>query len=133
MPGQSVLIVEDDLGSAQTFEAMLIAHGHTVRVARDAETGLHEVERDMPAVALVDLHLPLADGVEFVRRVRSRSAGRRVPVALMTGDYFIDERVTDELAGLGVPLHFKPLWEEDVLQIVESLLRRCENCQGAGE
>jgi two-component system OmpR family response regulator len=133
MLGQSILIVEDDPGSAQAFEAMLTVHGHTVRIAGDAETGLREIDRDMPSVALVDLHLPLADGVEFLRRLRSHIAGGLLPVALMTGDYFIDDRVTDELKALGVPLHFKPLWEEDVLQIVESLARRRGNCQASGK
>lgn len=133
MSGQSILIVEDDAGSAQTFEAMLTAHGHTVRIVGDAETALQEVDRDMPAVALVDLHLPLADGVEFVRQLQSRGTLSSLPVALMTGDYLIDDRVTDELQVLGVPLHFKPLWAEDVLQIVGSLLARCENCPAAAK
>jgi DNA-binding response OmpR family regulator len=126
MSGQSVLIVEDDPGSAQAFEAMLTVHGHTVRIARDAETGLQEIDRDMPSIALVDLHLPLADGVEFLRRLRSHVRGVRLPAALMTGDYLVDDRVTDELQALGVSLYFKPLWEEDVLQIVESLV----SCRG---
>jgi CheY-like chemotaxis protein len=133
MSGQSILIVEDDAGSAQTFEAMLTAHGHTVRIVGNAETALQEVDRDMPAVALVDLHLPLADGVEFVRQLRSRGTLQRLPVVLMTGDYLIDDRVTDELHALGIPLHFKPLWEDDVLQIVESLLPRREICPAAAK
>jgi CheY-like chemotaxis protein len=131
MSSQSILIVEDDPGSAQTFEAILTALGHTVRVVSDAETALQEVERDRPAVALVDLHLPLADGIEFLRRLRSRGTLARLPVALMTGDYLIDDRVTDELQALGVPLYFKPLWEADVVQVVESLVARCENCPAA--
>jgi CheY-like chemotaxis protein len=133
MSGQSILIVEDDPGSAQTFEAILTAHGHTVRVVSDAETALQEVERDMPAAALVDFHLPLADGVELLRRLRSRGTLARLPVALMTGDYLIDDRVTDELLALGVPLHFKPLWAEDVLQMVESLLAGREKCPAAAK
>jgi CheY-like chemotaxis protein len=133
MSGQSILVVEDDPGSAQTFADMLTAHGHTVRVVSDAEAALQEVDRDMPAVALVDLHLPLADGVEFVRQLRSRGTLPSLPVALMTGDYLIDDRVTDELKALGIPLHFKPLWEEDVLKVVESLLQRRENCPAAAK
>jgi hypothetical protein len=40
----------------------------------------------------------------------------------MTGDYLVDDRVTGELVSLGVPLYFKPLWEEDLVAIVERLL-----------
>lgn len=131
MSGQSILIVEDDPGSAMAFEAMLTSQGYTVRVVGDTETGWHEIDRDMPTIALVDLHLPLADGVEFLQRLRSRGILARLPVALMTGDYLIDDRVIDELQALGISLHFKPLWEEDVLQIVQSLLTRRENCPAA--
>jgi DNA-binding response OmpR family regulator len=128
MPRYSILIVEDDPDSARSFETMLRAHGHTVRTAGDAEAGLREIQREAPDVALVDLHLPLADGVEFVRQLLGRRDGSPVPVALMTGDYLVDDRVTDELHALGVPLHFKPLWEEDVLAIVAKLAGQHANC-----
>jgi two-component system, OmpR family, alkaline phosphatase synthesis response regulator PhoP len=128
MSGQSILIVEDDAGSAHAFQAMLAVRGHRVRVVGDAEAALQEAEREAPEIALVDLHLPLADGVDFVRRVRSRARLGSMAMALVTGDYFIDDAVTDDLQRLGVPLYFKPLWEEDVVRIVETLvLRRREN------
>ena len=124
MPRYSILIVEDDHDSARSFETMLRAHGHTVRTAADAETGLREIHREAPDVALVDLHLPLADGVVLVRQMRREVDGSSLAVALMTGDYLVDDQVTGELHALGVPLHFKPLWEEDVLAIVAALARQ---------
>lgn len=133
MPGYSILIVEDDRESARSFETMLRAHGHTVRTAADAETGLLEIEREQPDVALVDLHLPLADGVEFLRSLRARAGRSSLPVALMTGDYLLDDRITDEVRALGVTLHFKPLWEEDVLRIVAALAGQRENYPVAAE
>ena len=133
MSGQVILIVEDDALSAHAFQTMLTARGHRVRVVSDAEAGLREVEREMPTIALVDLHLPLADGVTFARRVRSRATLGQLQMALVTGDYFVDDRVTEELQALGVPLHFKPLWEEDVVEIVESLACRRENCPMAAK
>jgi DNA-binding response OmpR family regulator len=133
MSRYSILIVEDDRDSARSFETMLRAHGHTVRTARNAEAALVEVARERPDIALVDLHLPLADGVEFLRRLRSREACAPLPVALMTGDYLVDDRVTSELQRLGAPLHFKPLWEEDVLDIVASLARQQGICPAPAE
>jgi DNA-binding response OmpR family regulator len=121
MPRYSILIVEDDRDSARSFETMLRSHGHTVRTAGDAEAGLREIQQEPPDVALVDLHLPLADGVELIRQLRRKVDGSAVAVALMTGDYLVDDQVTDELSALGVPVHFKPLWEEDVLAIVAAL------------
>jgi DNA-binding response OmpR family regulator len=68
--GRSILIVEDDPGSAEGFVPILASCGYEVRVAPDAETGFLEIERRMPAMLLVDLHLPAISGVDFLRQIR---------------------------------------------------------------
>jgi DNA-binding response OmpR family regulator len=119
---RSILIVEDDPGAVEIFEQILTLHGYGVRVARDAESGLMEIQRDAPAVVLLDLHLPTADGLEFLRQLRASAPHARMPTAVMTGDYFLDEDVARELGTLGAKLYFKPLWEEDLLRLVHELL-----------
>jgi two-component system response regulator MprA len=114
--------VEDDPGAVETFEQMLTMNGYRVRLASDVASGLTEVEREAPAAVLLDLHLPMADGVEFLRQVRARAPRVRMPIAVVTGDYFVDEQVVDELQTLGARIHFKPLWEDDLLQLIHDLL-----------
>jgi len=126
MPGRSILIVEDDAGSADVFVSILTEYGCEVRVAADADAAWREIERRPPAALLVDLHLPTGDGTEFVRRLRA-SRYANVPAALMTADYLVDDRVTETLRALDVRLYFKPLWEEDLVGIMSTLLL------GAGE
>lgn len=118
----TVLIVDDDLGAAEAFGPMLKPYGYHVVVATDAESGLVEVERRRPAAIVVDLHLPTIDGVEFLRRLRSSSRHVDVPVAVVTGDYLVDEDITDRLQALGAQLFFKPLWEDDLNRIVRGLV-----------
>jgi len=120
MPGQSILIVEDDAGAADAFVLILTSRGYDVRVAVDAETGFEAIERCIPAIVLVDLHLPLVSGVDFLRQVRQHHVD--VPIAMMTGDYLVDDGVISELRTLGAPVYFKPLWEEDLVAIVGLLL-----------
>jgi len=120
--GATILIVEDDPGALETFERILTTHGYGVRVAPDAESGLQEVANAEPAAVLVDLHLPLVDGVEFLRQVRAETPHAELPVAVVTGDYFVDEQVERELQGLGARMHYKPLWEDDLLKLVHDLL-----------
>jgi DNA-binding response OmpR family regulator len=86
------------------------------------------MQRPKPSALLVDLHRPVVDGLEFLRRVRSVAHLADVPVAVMTGHSLVDDRVTGALQSLGVPLYFKPLWEEDLVAIVERLL--CSRAQG---
>ena len=118
----SILIVEDDPGAVEAFEHMLRAEGYGVRVAVDVQSGLAELERAAPAVVLLDLHLPMTDGLEFLRQLRATDRFAHIPTAVITGDYFVDERVSRELEKLGAEIHFKPVWEEDLIRIVRGLL-----------
>jgi DNA-binding response OmpR family regulator len=118
----AILIVEDDPGAGEAFEHMLNGAGYGVRVAPDAQSAFVEVERAVPAAVVLDLHLPITDGLEVLRQLRATSKHAHIPVAVVTGDYLVDERVLRELQVLGVQLYFKPLWEEDLIRIVRDLL-----------
>jgi DNA-binding response OmpR family regulator len=93
-----------------------------VCVASDAESGLLEIQRVNPSAVLLDLHLPMTDGVELLRQLRSGMPHVRVPIAVVTGDYFVEESVAREIQELGARMHFKPLWEDDLLALVRDLL-----------
>jgi CheY-like chemotaxis protein len=118
----SVLIVDDDREAIKAFHPMLQRHGYEARAAYDAQAALEEIERCRPDVILLDLHLPIIDGIEFLRGLKVVSRFAEIPVAMVTGDYLIDDELTAEVDRLGSRVHYKPLWEEDILQIVGSLL-----------
>jgi len=118
----SILIVEDDPGAVEAFEHMLKAEGYGVRVAPDAQSAFVKVERAAPAAVVLDLHLPITDGLEVLRQLRATARHAHIPVAVVTADYLVDERVTRELQVLGAQLYFKPLWEEDLIRIVGDLV-----------
>jgi len=120
--GATVLIVDDDREAVESFSQMLRLSGYQVRVAQDPERGLQEaLSGDLDAIIL-DLHMPLLDGVAFLRRLRDVPARRDVPVAIVTGDYLLDERVIAEVRTLGVRIVYKPLWLEDLVELTESLV-----------
>ena len=118
-----VLLVDDDPETAQTFARMLKLEGYDVRTAINAEAGLHAVEVSAPDAILLDLHMPLVDGVAFLRRLRADEHQQHTPVAIVTGDYFIDDTVSNELSGLGVEVYLKPLWLEDLVSITHGLVK----------
>jgi two-component system OmpR family response regulator len=126
MPDTSIpkiLIVDDDEGVTQTFARMLRLEGYQVRTAMTAEKGLAEAEQNHPDAIILDLRMPLVDGLGFLRRLRAQDAQRSVPVAIVTGDYFLDDTVSNELRELGAELRFKPLWLEDLVGLTRNLLR----------
>ena len=122
-PTAKILIVDDDEGVTQTFARMLRLEGYQVRTAVSAETGLREAEQSNPDAIILDLRMPLVDGLGFLRRLRSHDHQRKTPVAIVTGDYFLDETVANELQELGAELRFKPLWLEDLVGLARNLLQ----------
>jgi two-component system, OmpR family, response regulator PrrA len=118
-----ILIVDDDEGVTQTFARMLRLEGYQVQTAVSAETGLLEAEESRPDAIILDLRMPLVDGLGFLRRLRGLANQRTTPVAIVTGDYFLDESVSNELQQLGAELRFKPLWLEDLVGLARNLLK----------
>jgi DNA-binding response OmpR family regulator len=118
-----ILIVDDDEGVTQTFARMLRLEGYQVRTAVSAEKGLLEAEQSHPDAIILDLRMPLVDGLGFLRRLRSSDGHSSTPVAIVTGDYFLDDAVSAELRELGAELRFKPLWLEDLVGLARNLLK----------
>jgi DNA-binding response OmpR family regulator len=117
-----ILLVEDDETAREAFRMMLICEGFDVEAVGSAEDAIAEISRWKPAAVLLDLHLPLMNGLECLRNFRSQQSN--VPVALLTGDYFLDESVAREFSELGAEIYFKPVWEADLMRIVKRLLAR---------
>jgi DNA-binding response OmpR family regulator len=117
-----ILIVDDDEGVTQTFARMLRLEGYQVRTAVSAESGLRVAEESHPDAIILDLRMPLVDGLGFLRRLRAKDEQRQTPVAIVTGDYFLDDSVSTELRELGAELRFKPMWLEDLVGLARNLL-----------
>jgi CheY-like chemotaxis protein len=118
----AVLVVDDDPSVTQVFSMMLSLEGYDVSTATSAEGGLVEAaDKHMDAI-LLDLRMPILDGVEFLRRLRALENCQHTPVAIVTGDYFIDDAILNVLRGFGVKVYFKPLWFEDLVRITHDLV-----------
>jgi CheY-like chemotaxis protein len=121
-PRATVLIVEDDEPTLETFACILADDGYAVRAATNAEAGLAEIGRSHPDAVLLDLHMPTVDGLAYLRHIRSEPGHADVPVAILTGDYFLDEHVAGELRSRGARIHIKPVWDTDLRRIVDELI-----------
>lgn len=128
-----VVIIEDDDFSAFLFEQVLTAHGYAVAVNRGDERSLPALLSLRPSALIVDLHLGEIDGLQLLRRIRDVRSLRQVPAAVITGDYFTDARVSRELEALGIEMYLKPLWDEDLLRVVGTLVKRRGPAQSPAE
>jgi len=118
-----ILIVDDDEAVTETFARMLRLEGYQVRTAGSAQQGLVEAEQSHPDAIILDLRMPLVDGLGFLRRLRAFDEHSTTPVAIVTGDYFLDDSISNELRQLGAELRYKPMWLEDLVGLARNLLK----------
>jgi two-component system phosphate regulon response regulator PhoB len=118
-----VLVVEDEAAIAELVAINLRHAGYEVTIAPDAETAQQEVDRALPALALVDWMLPGASGLALVRRWRGDSRTRELPLIMLTARGDEADRVAGLEAGADDYVA-KPFSPKELLARVRAVLRR---------
>jgi two-component system OmpR family response regulator len=116
-----VLVVEDDPFTRDHFTRALRLEGFSTTSASDGHEAIIAVKTCPPDVVLLDLRLPRIDGLECLRQIRMVCA-QSIPVAIITGDYFVDDHQLVEIAALGARIWYKPLFIDQLLSVVRELL-----------
>ena len=75
-PALKILIVEDNDDSRRMLSNILQLDGHEVQVASNGEEGLSAIQRERPAVAVVDIGLPTLNGYEVAAECVVRTRGK---------------------------------------------------------
>jgi DNA-binding NtrC family response regulator len=120
-PGQSILIVDDDLGTRETFEAILSAAGFRVSSAASSAEALGILKVIAFDVVLLDLWLGAINTFPLLEHIRGME--RATPVVMISG--FGDVRSTANSFKLGAADFVeKPLYEEQLLDVVTRNLGR---------
>jgi two-component system response regulator MprA len=127
MEGMLVLVVEDDPAVRSSLERSLAFEGYEVVSAPDGAAGLVAVDLHHPDAVLLDLGLPVVDGLEVCRRMRE--AGDLTPILMLTAREGTRDRVTGLDAGADDYLP-KPFALEELLARLRALLRRRNTSNG---
>src|ERR671919_2544798 len=117
-----VLIVDDDVSVTDTFSRMLRLEGYQVWVAHSADQGLVLAQAHSPHAIILDMRMPLTSGLQFLRAIRAIPGLTNTPVAIVTGDYYLDDAQSSEILSLGAALRYKPLWLEELVTLARELL-----------
>jgi diguanylate cyclase (GGDEF)-like protein len=91
-----ILVVEDSRFQAKLLQELLEGHSYGVRVARNGQEGLNALETERPSLILSDIVMPVMDGFEMCRIVKSQEELKQIPVILLT----TQSRPQDVLRGL---------------------------------
>jgi CheY-like chemotaxis protein len=84
MPGEPILIVDDNAQNLKLARVILSVEGYDVRTAVDAEDALRVLGSFTPRLILMDLQLPGMDGLQLVRLLRADPARRAIQIIALT-------------------------------------------------
>jgi len=125
---KTILIVEDEARLAEILGEYLAREGFHTERAKDGLRALELWRAARPDLILLDLMLPILDGLEVARRIRAES---EVPIIMLTAR---DEEV-DKLVGLGLGADdyvVKPYSPREVVARVKAVLRRANGPSPSG-
>ena len=123
MPKPKVLIVEDDRSLAEGLEYNLEKAGYEVFKAHDGRDGLNQAQLRLPDIIVLDVMLPVVDGLEVCRQLRASQENRNAQIIMLTAK----AEETDQLVGFSVGADdyvVKPFSVRVLLERIKALRRR---------
>jgi len=118
---RTVLIVEDSEDARYLMRLELEQLGYRVVEAENGEKALEVAERERPDIILMDLSLPIMDGIAATEKIRSRDGFKTVPVIAVTAHQETDFRADAKAAGFDAYVT-KPIDMPWLSELIEGLL-----------
>jgi DNA-binding response OmpR family regulator len=115
-----ILIIEDEANIVDIIKLYLEQVGYTVVCASDGIAGLELHAREHPDLVILDLMLPVLDGMEVCRRIRNWA---NTPILMLTARQGEDDRINGLEAGADDYL-VKPFSPRELVSRVKAILRR---------
>ncbi|WP_040849569.1 response regulator, partial [Nitrospirillum viridazoti] len=123
--GRRVLVVEDNPTNQAVASLMLRKAGYMVTVVEDGAQAVAACARDRYDIVLMDVQMPVMDGMEATRRIRAAEAaeGRaRTPILAMTANAMAGMSADYAAAGMDDCV-YKPFRQQQILQMVDDWSR----------
>ena len=118
-----ILIVEDDNNIADLLRLYLEKEEYEVVIAPDGGKGVEQFRRFQPDLVLLDLMLPVLDGMSVCRTIRSES---KTPVIMLTAKGETEDKISGLKQGADDYIT-KPFEMRELLARIEAVLRRSGN------
>ena len=115
-----ILIVDDNIDSAESLSMLLKITGNQTHMAHDGLEAIEAVEKHRPEVILLDIGLPNLDGLDVCRHVREQPWGKDIVVIALTGWGQEEDRRKSQEAGFNGHL-VKPVNYDELLELLSSL------------
>jgi len=119
-----IIVADDHFTNRQLIVYLLTHQGHVVIECSDGAEALESARAEYPDLVIADIVMPVMDGYEFVRELRSNPALCGTPVLFYTAAFRDDEakKLAQDHGVIG--LLIKPIDPRQVLELVERALQR---------
>ena len=118
-----ILIVDENLSATDIFSRKLRLNDYEVWAASSTNEDFYLMKTHRPQAMILNLRMPLVSTLQFLRTIRAIPDFRAVPVAIVTGDYYLNEAQTDEICALGAEIRYKPLWLDEMITLACDLTK----------
>lgn len=108
---KKIMIIDDDMDFRLMVSEILVDNGYLVTTAKDGEIGLNQLLQsgDRPDLILVDLMMPVKNGMQFRREQSFLNEIKDIPVVFVTGEGIIDGELCIQ----------KPFDHEEFLELID--------------
>jgi CheY-like chemotaxis protein len=116
-----VLIVEDNERNRKLFKLLVTSMGHECFVATDGSVGIELARDGSPDLILMDIQMPVLDGVSALNLLQKHPETREIPVVAVTS--YAMEKDRDRLLSAGFADYLaKPVDTEKFKEVVQEIL-----------
>ena len=123
MAGKLILVVDDERDIAEIVSELLQGEGYRTTVAHDGQEALTAMRQHHPDAVVLDLKMPVLDGIGVLRHMRADTALQATPVVVLTATRVIDE-LREEFQQLHVHTWIsKPFEPAEMLRSVTQALK----------
>jgi CheY-like chemotaxis protein len=119
-PGVRVLVADDNVDAGDALGTLLEIDGYEVLLARDGAQAVEMALESRPAIVILDIGMPVMDGLEAARRLRATAEGRTMCLIALTGWDREKDRELTRAAGFDAHV-VKPLSIESLREVLENL------------
>ena len=116
-----ILVVEDQEDLRDVLRTLLVGSGYEMLEAADGEAGVAKAQSDRPDLILMDIQLPVLDGYEATRRIKTDPSLKATPVIAVSSFAMKGDEEKARAAGCD---HYvtKPYSPLQLLRIIRSIL-----------
>lgn len=116
-----ILVVDDNRDACTSLAMLLEIMGHVVRTAHDGQVAIQYAEEFRPQLILMDIGMPVLDGYQATRRLRSFPWAQDIQIVALTGWGQDHDRHRSQIAGCSGHL-VKPVGRGDLENLIQKLL-----------